>query len=120
MIFQVKRVQPLHREFKAENMRLLELETADLIGTSIHHLYERTDDEMLRLLTLTRIVKIHEDTEDPCFFMMKMERQRKDSKKNGSTIWNHYLSNYLNNWVQIVSLDLDADVGNEDEEDGSI
>lgn len=52
--------------------------------------------------------------------MMKMERQRKDSKKNGSTIWNHYLSNYLNNWVQIVSLDLDADVGNEDEEDGSI
>ena len=52
MIFQVKRVQPLHRDFKAENMRLLELETADLIGTSIHHLYKRTDDEMLRLLTL--------------------------------------------------------------------
>ena len=52
--------------------------------------------------------------------MMKMERQRKDSNKNGSTISNHYLGNYLNNWVQIVSLDLDADVGNEDEEDGII
>ena len=42
-------VQPLYKDFKAGNVRLVELEPADLIGASTRHLYtdKVSEEEMV-------------------------------------------------------------------------
>ena len=66
--------------------------------------------------------KDSEDAEGPCFFIMYDENGEAgegQQEKQGYCL-EPILGNYLNNWVQIVSLDLDGDVRDKDEKDGSI
>ena len=58
-------VQPLYKDFKAGNVRLLELEPADLTRTSIYYLY--TDEDRW---WNAEVVALDKDNEDACFFIM--------------------------------------------------
>ena len=110
-------VQPLYKDFKARNVRLLELEPADLSRTSIYYLY--TDEDRW---WNAEVVALDKDNEDACFFIMYDENG--EAEEGQQEKQEYYLEplfgNCLNNWVQIVPLDLDGDVGDEGEENGSI
>ena len=74
---------------------------------------------MLRLLTLTR--KDSTDAENSCFFIMYDENEKAEEGQQEKQEYylESLLGNYLNNRVQIA-MDLDGDVGDENEEDGRI
>ena len=116
--------QPLCKDFTAGNVRLLELEPADLIVTSIRHLYTDEDSGEDRWWNAedADLDKDSEDTEDSCLFIMYDENEKAEEGQQGKQEYylESLLGNYLNNWVQIASLDLDGDVGDENEEDGRI
>ena len=117
-------VQPLYKDFKAGNVRLLELKPADLIVTSTRHLYTDEDSGEDRWWNAedADLDKDSEDTEDSCLFIMYDENEKAEEGQQGKQEYylESLLGNYLNNWVQIASLDLDGGVEDENEEDGRI
>lgn len=116
-------VQPLCKDFKAWNVRLLELEPADLIGTSIPHLYTDEDSGEGRWWNaeVADLDKDSTDAEDSCFLIMYDENEKAEEGQQEKQEYylESLLGNYLNNRVQIA-MDLDGDVGDENEEDGRI
>ena len=117
-------VQPLYKHFKAGNVELLELEPVDQIGASIRHLYtdEDSGEDRCWNAEVVDLGKDSEDAGDPCFFIMYDENGEAEEGQQEKQEYylEPLLGNHLNNWVQIISLDLDGDVGDKNDEDGSI
>ena len=81
--------QLIFEELKAGNVRVVELKRQDLIGASIHHMFE--DDETgENIWWNAEVVDLDPDSdpENPNFLscMMKMGKQKKDSRRNRNTI----------------------------------
>ena len=103
--------QPLFEEFKAGNVRVVELKGEDLIGASIRHMFE--DDETGESIWWNaEVVDLDPDSdpENPKFFVMYDENGEAEEGQQEKQEYylEPLLGDYLDHCVQIVSLDLDV------------
>ena len=81
--------QLLFEELKAGNVRVVELKGEDLIGASICHMF-KDDETGENIWWNAEVVDLDPDSdpENPNFLscMMKMGKQKKDSRRNRNTI----------------------------------
>ena len=106
--------QPLFEELKPGNVRLLELNGEDLIGASIRHMFEN-DETGENIWWNAEIVGLNPDSdpENPKFIVMYDENG--EAEEGQQEKQDYYLEpllrDYLDHFVQIVSLDLDVETG---------
>ena len=103
--------QPLFEEFKAGNVRIVELKEDDLIGASIRHMFE--DDETgENIWWNAEVVDLDPDSdpENPKFFVLYDENGEAEEGQQEKQEYylEPLLGDYLDHCVQIVSLDLDV------------
>ena len=103
--------QPLFEESKAGNVRVAELKGENLIGASIHHMFE--DDETgENIWWNAEVVDLDPDSdpENPKFFVLYDENG--EAEEGQQEKQEHYLEpllgDHLDHCVQIISLDLDV------------
>ena len=104
--------QPLFEEFKAGNVRVVELKGEGLIGGSTHHMFEDVETGE-NIWWNAEVVDLDPDSdpENPKFFVMYDEN---GEAEEGQLEKQEYyleplLGDYLDHCVQIASLDLDVE-----------
>ena len=103
--------QPLYKDFKADRVKLVELVPSDLIGASIHHLFYDNDTEE-NVWWDAEVVDLDitsEDKSNPNYFIWYEDCGTMDEENlEGQEYYlEPLLNDYLNNCVQVLSLDLD-------------
>ena len=107
----------LYKDFKAGYVRLVELKPKDLVGASIRHIY--TDGESNENICWNAgVVDVDPDTSDanePDFFVIYDESGEAEvgQQEKQEYYLTPLLGDYLNNWVQVISLDLGSEHGPE-------
>ena len=109
--------RPIYKDFKLRYVRLVELKPKYLIGASIRHMY--TDGESNENIWWNAEVADEDpDTSDangPDFFVIYDESG--EAEEGQQERQEYYLTplsgDYLNHWVQVISLDLDGENGPE-------
>ena len=103
--------QPLCKDFKADRVKLLELVPSDLIGARICHLFYDNDTEE-NIWWNAEIVDLDvtsEDKSNPNYFIWYEDCGTMDEENlEGQEYYlEPLLNDYINNCVQVLSLDLD-------------
>ena len=107
----------IYKDFKVGYVRLVELKAKDLIGASIRHMYTGGGANE-NIWWNTEVFDVDPDTSDanePDLFVIydesgEAEEGQQERQKYYLT---PLLGDYLNHWVQIISLDLDGEDGPE-------
>ena len=105
----------IYKDFRLGYVRLVELKPNDLIGTSIWHMYtDRESNE--NIWWNAEVVDVDPDTSDtnePDFFVIYDEsgvtEEGQQEKQEYYLI--PLLGDYLNHWIQVISLDSDSEHG---------
>ena len=112
----------IYKGFKLGYVRLVELKSKDLIGTSIRHMY--TDGESNENIWWNaEVVDVDPDTSDanePDFFIIYDESGEAEEGQQEKQEYyvTPLLGDYLNHWVHVISLDLDSKHGPEQKSNG--